>query len=134
MYALHHTHPATRLFNAMLATPSSSAATYGPTLSVDVVETDTGYTLRANVPGALKEDVSISIDGNVVKLDVEFKEDANAEASAVWRERRSGKVSRALKFAHPIDSEGASAKQEHGVLTLTLPKKVEAQVRRVTIQ
>jgi HSP20 family protein len=134
MHALTSYSPAARLFNAMLAAPqySDSQSACAPYLSVDIAESDTAYTLRANVPGALKDDVSISIDGNVVKLEVEFKEDI--EAGAVWRERRAGKASRALKFAHPLDAEGATAKQEHGVLTLTLPKKAEAQVKRVTIQ
>jgi HSP20 family protein len=132
MHALTSYSPAARLFNAMLATPQYSGGAYAPELSIDVAESDTAYTMRANVPGASKEDVSISIDGNVVRLEVEFKEDI--EIGAVWRERRAGKVSRALKFAHPLDAENASAKQEHGVLVLTLPKKAEAQVKRVTIQ
>jgi HSP20 family protein len=132
MHTLTHYSPAARLFNAMLAAPHMTPSHGAPELSVDVAENDTAYTLRANVPGASKDDVSISIDGNVVKLEVEFKEDI--EAGAVWRERRVGKVSRALKFAHPLDIEGAIAKQEQGVLTLTLPKKAEAQVKRVTIQ
>jgi HSP20 family protein len=132
MHALTAYSPATRLFNAMLAAPGFQSNAGTPELAVDVIENDTAYTLRANVPGASKDDVSISIDGNVVKLEVEFKEEI--EVGAVWRERRVGKVSRALKFAHPLDTEGAIAKQEHGVLTLTLPKKAEAQVKRVTIQ
>jgi HSP20 family protein len=122
--------PAARLFNAMLA--DHAGASYEPTLSVDVVESDTAYTLRANVPGASKDDVTVSIDGKAVKIEVEFKEEV--EVGTVWRERRTGKVARALKFALPLDAEGASAKQEHGVLTLTLPKQAHAQVKRVTIQ
>lgn len=124
--------PASRLLNAMLASPLFDAPAYAPELLVDVVENDTSYTLRANVPGASKEDVSVSIDGNVVRIEVEFKEDI--ESGALWRERRVGKTSRALKLAHPIDADAATAKQENGVLTLTLPKKAEAQVKRITIQ
>ncbi len=119
--------PATRFFNHALRQHLDS-----PGLAVDVAETDTGYILRADVPGVSKEDINVSIDGNVIRLEVEFKEDVTA--GAVWRERRVGKTARALKFAQPLDSEGASAKHEHGVLTLTVPKKAEAQLKRVTIQ
>jgi HSP20 family molecular chaperone IbpA len=70
-----------------------------------------------------------------VKLEVVFNADQAVDAAQpVWRERRIGKVSRALKFGQPIDGDGAIAKQEHGVLTLTLPKKGSVQIKRVTIQ
>jgi HSP20 family protein len=130
MFASTHTSPAARAFNAYLA--GTTAPECAPQLSIDVTETDTAYTLRANVPGVAKEDVSVSIDGNVVKLEVEFK--AEGEEGKIWNERASGKASRALKFKLPIDSDGAQAKQEQGVLTLTLPKKLEAQAKRITIQ
>ncbi len=128
-----HAFPASRLFNAMLAT--QNAAHTAPDVSIDVTETDAAYTLKANIPGAAKEDVAISIDRNIVKLDVEFKHDASEGAdTAVWRERQSGKASRLLKFAQMLDADGAIAKQENGVLTLTLPKKQDTQTKRVTIQ
>jgi HSP20 family protein len=130
MFATTHYSPAARALNAYLA--GQAAPETAPEISIDVTETDTAYTLRANVPGAAKEDVSISIDGNVVKLEVDFK--PAGDESKIWNERLSGKATRALKFKLPIDSEGAQAKQEHGVLTLTLPKKLEAQAKRITIQ
>jgi HSP20 family protein len=130
MFATTQYSPAARALNVYLAGAASQEA--APQVSIDVTETDTAYTLLANVPGAAKEDVSISIDGNVVKIEVEFK--AEADESKIWNERLSGKATRSLKFKLPIDSEGAQAKQEHGVLTLTLPKKLEAQAKRITIQ
>ncbi len=125
--------PASRLLHSVFA--QNANAVTSAELNIDVVESDAAFTLRADIPGASKEDVSVSIDGNTVKLEVVFKEDPAADAALpVWRERRTGKVSRALKFGQPIDGDGASAKQEHGVLTLTLPKKGSAQIKRVTIQ
>jgi HSP20 family protein len=130
MFATTHYSPAARALNAYFA--GQTARETAPEISIDVTETDSAYTLHANVPGAAKEDVTISIDGNVVKIEVEFK--AEGGESKIWHERASGKASRALKFKLPIDSDGAQAKQEHGVLTLTLPKKLEAQAKRITIQ
>jgi HSP20 family protein len=125
--------PASRLLHSVFA-QSANAGTSAD-LNIDVVESDAAFTLRADIPGASKDDVSVSIDGNTVKLEVVFKDDPAVDAGQpVWRERRVGKVSRALKFGQPIDGDGAIAKQEHGVLTLTLPKKGNAQVKRVTIQ
>ncbi len=129
MFASTHT-PAARALNAYFSGATAHEA--APQVSIDVIESDTAYTLHANVPGVAKEDVSISIDGNVVKLEVEFK--GETDASKIWNERASGKATRALKFKLPIDGDSAQAKQEHGVLTLTLPKKLEAQAKRITIQ
>jgi HSP20 family protein len=133
MHSLVHFSPAARAFNTNLARSFfTDSAETAPQVLVDVTESDTAYTLRANVPGVAKEDVTVSIDGNVVKLEVDFK--AEEGEDKIWHERASGKATRALKFKLPIDSDGATAKQEHGVLTLTLPKKLEAQAKRVTIQ
>jgi HSP20 family protein len=131
-HALHFS-PAARVFNAALANALwSDRAETAPQVLIDVTESDTAYTLRANVPGVAKDDVAVSIDGNVVKLEVQFK--AHADETAIVSERSTGTATRALKFKSPIDSDGATATQIDGVLTLTLPKKLEAQAKRVTIQ
>ena len=42
-------------------------------IKVDVKETDGGYTVQAEVPGVPKEDIHVSIDGNVVSLRAEVR-------------------------------------------------------------
>lgn len=43
-------------------------------IKVDVKETDGGYTVQAEVPGVPKEDIHVSIDGNVVSLRAEVRQ------------------------------------------------------------
>mgnify|MGYP001207979157 FL=1 len=43
-------------------------------IKIDVKEDDAAYTVRAEVPGVPKEDINVSIDGNVVSLRAEVRQ------------------------------------------------------------
>ena len=42
-------------------------------LAVDIHETDKGYSLKADFPGLKKEDISVTVDRNVLTLSAEHK-------------------------------------------------------------
>ena len=44
-------------------------------IKIDLTENDTAYTVRAEIPGARKEDVRVQIDGNRVSISAEAKEE-----------------------------------------------------------
>lgn len=94
-------------------------------IKVDVKETDKAYTVHAEVPGVRKEDIHVSLDGNVVTLRAEVKQqDSTGEGEKMLRsERYFGAVSRSFQLPQDIDEAQANAKYDNGVLTLTLPKK-----------
>jgi HSP20 family protein len=94
-------------------------------IRVDVKETDGNYTVQAEVPGVSKEDIHVSIDGNVVTVRAEVKQqDSSGKDEKVLRsERYFGAVSRSFQLPVDIDQTQAKAKYDNGVLTLTLPKK-----------
>ena len=94
-------------------------------IKVDVKESPDAYTVHAEVPGVNKDDIHVSVDGNVVTLRAEVKQqDAKTEGERVLRsERYFGEVSRSFQLAVDVDEAKAAAKYDNGVLTLTLPKK-----------
>lgn len=94
-------------------------------IKVDVSETDQAYAVKAEVPGAQKEDIKVSIDGNVVSIRVEKShEDVEKEGETVIRrERYHGVQMRRFSLAQDIDATKASARCKDGVLELSLPKK-----------
>jgi HSP20 family protein len=49
------------------------------------------------------------------------------------RERRFGSFQRSVSLPTPVNSDGAQARYEHGVLTLTLPKSEAAKPRQIKI-
>ncbi|MEW6467142.1 Hsp20/alpha crystallin family protein [Tibeticola sp.] len=105
-------------------------------IKVDVKEDDKAYTVHAEIPGVNKDEINVAIDGNLVTLRAEVKqEDRKTEGEKVLRsERYYGAVARSFQLAQDIDASAAKAKYENGVLTLTLPKKGATSAQRLTIE
>ena len=104
-------------------------------IKVDVKENETGYAVHAEVPGVAKEDIHVSLDGNVVTLRAEVKQqDAQSKDEKVLRsERYFGSVARSFQLPAEIDQAQAKAKYDNGVLTLTLPKRTAGNAHRLAI-
>ena len=105
-------------------------------IKVDVKETEGGYTVQAEVPGVPKEDIHVSVEGNVVRLRAEVRQlDQKTEGEKVLRsERYYGSVARSFQLPADIDAGQAKAKYDNGVLTLTLPKKLNNAAQRLNIE
>ena len=105
-------------------------------IKVDVKESDKAYTVQAEVPGVSKEDIHVSLDGNVVTLRAEIKQqDSQAKDEKVLRtERYYGAVARSFQLPQEIDQTQSKAKYENGVLVLTLPKKTSGGSQRLSIE
>ncbi|NLF53743.1 MAG: Hsp20/alpha crystallin family protein [Thauera phenolivorans] len=107
-----------------------------PQMRVDVKENPDNYEVHAELPGMKKEDIHVHIDGPVVSISAERKQEKEEkEGERVLRsERYFGKVSRSFQLGQDVDEGKAAAKFADGVLTLTLPKKAEAQAKRLNIE
>ena len=105
-------------------------------IKVDLKESDKAYTVQAEVPGVSRDDIHVSIDGNVVTLRAEVKQqDSRCEGEKVLRtERYYGAVARSFQLPHDIDQAQAKAKYDNGVLSLTLPKKTASGSQRLAIE
>lgn len=106
-------------------------------IKVDVKESGEAYTIHAEIPGVPKEDIQVAVDGNVVTLRAEVKQqDSTSQGEKMLRsERFYGAVSRSFQLAGDIDQAQAKAKYDNGVLTLTLPKKqAMSGAQRLTIE
>lgn len=106
-----------------------------PTVKIDVKEQEKAYVVHAELPGIRKEDIHVTIDGPVVSISAERKQEKEVkEGEHVLRsERFFGSVSRSFQLGQDIDDGAANAKFTDGVLELTLPKKAAAQSKRLAI-
>jgi len=106
-----------------------------PEMRVDVKENAGDYTVVAELPGIAKEDIHVNIDGQLVSISAERKQEKEVkEGERVLRtERYFGKVSRSFQLGQEVDESLAKAKFTDGVLELVLPKKAPAQAKRLTI-
>lgn len=106
-------------------------------MRLDVSEKDDAYTIKADIPGVKKEDINIRIDGNVIQIDAESKQEKETKGNGdkvLRSERYFGTVSRTLSLAQDVDDTKAQATYADGVLTLQLPKKASAAARKLAIQ
>ena len=89
--------------------------------AVDVQDLETSYLLQMDVPGLARDQLDISIEGDLVR--VASKADAPRHVKTAWR------------FPLEIDVASSTAKLEHGVLALSLAKKIPvSKVSQLTIQ
>ena len=93
----------------------------------DVIDTGDAYKLDAELPGFKKEDISIDVENDCLTISVERKvEDEDKRPNYVKRERVYGSFSRSFDVSG-INVEGIEAAYKDGILTLTMPKKVEVK-------
>jgi HSP20 family protein len=105
------------------------------TPAVDVYEDANRIVLTADLPGVVQKDLEISVENNVLTLRGARKEEQRSDGETYHRfERTFGAFSRAFAVPATVDTEKVSAEMKGGVLTLTLPKKAEAQPRQIKIQ
>lgn len=104
-------------------------------IRMDVKEDELGYAVHAEIPGAKKEDIHVTIDGNQVSISAEVKQEKEVkEGEKVLRsERYYGKVARSFTLGSDVDETTAQAKYDNGVLELTLPKKTAVSAKKLTI-
>ncbi|SFC25789.1 heat shock protein Hsp20 [Polaromonas sp. OV174] len=106
-------------------------------MRLDVSEKDNAYQVKADLPGVKKEDINVRIDGNVVQIDAEIKQEkeTKGDGGKVLRsERYYGSVSRNFSLSQDVDDSKAQARYADGVLTLDLPKKATSASKKVTVQ
>lgn len=105
-------------------------------IKTDIKEDDKTYTVHAEIPGVKKEDIQVSIDGNLLSISAEVKkEKEEKQGEKVLRsERYYGKVSRSFTLGQDVDDSAAQAKYADGVLELTLPKKAVSSAKKLAIQ
>ncbi len=105
-------------------------------IKMDVKETAGGYVVRADIPGVKKEDIKVDVNGNVVSISAEVKEEKEQKEGArvIRSERYYGSMSRSFSLGQDVDDKAASAKYTDGVLELTLPKKAGSQPGKVVVQ
>ncbi|MBL8377943.1 MAG: Hsp20/alpha crystallin family protein [Burkholderiales bacterium] len=104
-------------------------------IKVDVSENTSAYTVAAEVPGVAKDDIHVAVDGGVVTISAEVRQqDQQTKEDKVLRsERYYGQVSRSFQLPVEVDAAAARAKYDNGVLTLTLPKKTQPGSKRLAI-
>lgn len=102
---------------------------------VDIHDKGTAFEVLADLPGVAKNDVKVTVEDNRVSIEAEAKREQERKDGerVVYSERFASKFVRAFTLPAEVDSNGAKAKLEDGVLTLTLPKKASVIAKQLTV-
>ena len=103
--------------------------------AVDVSETDDNILVKAELPGMDTKDIDVSVQGDILVIKGEKKEEKETKEENFHRiERRRGTFARSIKIPVPVDADNIKAKYDKGVLTVTLPKKEESKAKQIEVK
>lgn len=107
----------------------------GLNLSLDIYETEDNLVLRAALPGALKEDIQVEFEEQILTVTATVNEPELPEgAKSLLNESHFGTVTRSLRIPHSLDIENSKGQFTNGVLEITFPKAPEARKKTITIE
>ena len=101
---------------------------------VDITEDEGGITLRADLPGASRESLSLRVDGDSLTLEAPIELGVAAQMEPVYAEVRAGRYRRSFTLSRELDASRIEASLKDGVLTLNVPKLEHAKPRRIEVR
>ena len=96
-------------------------------MRVDIHETDRQYEIVADLPGVKKDDISVTLENNVLTVSAskQTESEEKKRGKLIRRERSSGSISRSFSVSPAIREEDIQASFKDGVLSITVPKRAE---------
>jgi HSP20 family protein len=102
---------------------------------VDVKETEKEFQVKADLPGVDPKDIEISVVDGALTLRGEKREEKEEKKGNVHRtERFVGQFFREISLPPGADADKVNATSAKGVLTISIPKKPEAQPRKISVK
>ena len=108
------------------------AAAFSP--DFDVKETKEGFVFRADVPGIKDADLDVRLTQNRLSISGKRESEKEEKGDTFYTSERSyGSFTRAFTLPQGVDADKIKAELKEGVLTLMVPKKPEAQPKKIDV-
>jgi HSP20 family protein len=96
--------------------------------AVDITESDKAYEVTAELPGMDEKNIEVKVaNGDLTIKGEKQQEKEEKKKDYYMHERRFGAFERCFQLPDEVDADKIEASFKKGVLTVTLPKKPEAQ-------
>jgi HSP20 family protein len=104
--------------------------------SVDIVEEEKAYLVKADLAGMKPEDIKIEVKNNVLTVSGERKLEKKEEGEDGYRriEREYGSFTRSFTLPETAEGDNIDASYKDGVLTVTIPKRAEPEPRQIKVE
>jgi len=101
---------------------------WGATPAADIVEKDNAYEVTVELPGIDEKHIDVKLSDGCLTIKGEKQEEKEEKKKDYYlHERHFGSFERSFAVPDGVDADKIDASFKKGVLTLTLPKKPEAQ-------
>jgi HSP20 family protein len=101
------------------------------TPTTDISETDTEYLIRAELPAVRKEDVRVTVDGGVISIEGERRQNKEDKSETFHRvESFHGTFTRRFALPDNVDVNNIKCEDKDGVLTIHMPKTETAKQQK----
>jgi HSP20 family protein len=102
---------------------------------VDLVERETEYLVRAELPGIEKKDLHVDLTGDVLTIRGERRHEAETEKGNVYRaEILHGTFSRTIRLPTGVNPDAVEARFDNGMLEVHLPKQEVSKRQKIEVQ
>jgi HSP20 family protein len=101
---------------------------------VDILETDDGIVIQADLPGVNKEDVSVEVKENILSLKGIRNEEFTVPDDMYYRrERCCGTFERSFAMRTVIAPDKIKASFKNGVLKIELPRFEQERPKKINV-
>ena len=102
---------------------------------VDILETKDDFVISAELPGLKKENVSLTLEHDILTLKGEKKrETSNEKENYNLNERKFGKFCRSFVMPDSIKQEKIKTSFKDGLLRVSIPKSGVAKEKEVKVE
>ena len=121
-----------RFMNGLLEGNGQATQSWVPT--ADVWETEDEVVYAFDLPGIPEDRISVELEDGALTVSAERAREHEVEDGKYFRfERRFGSFSRTIGVPQGVNEDAVSAKYEHGVLEVHVPKPAQPKPRKIEI-
>ena len=105
--------------------------------SANISETDKEYVIRAELPAVKKEDVQVTLDGGMITIKGERKQEKDEKTEKYHRvESFYGTFERRFSLPENVNADMVHCDSKDGVLTVHIPKMetTKQKPKQITVQ
>jgi HSP20 family protein len=101
---------------------------------LDVSESGTAITVKAELPGCEVENIDVSLEGRRLTIKGEKKDEKEEKDTNLHRvERAYGMFSRSIELPAEVESKDVEATYKKGVLTVVMKKTKSAAAKKIKV-
>jgi HSP20 family protein len=101
---------------------------------LDIYEREDAIVVEVELPGMKGQTMNVAIDDNHLIIEgSRAQSESFKEGDLSYRERPVGEFHRIIHLSENVDADGAEAKYEDGILTVTMPRSARGKGKKIEI-